>query len=118
MLAYGLEKTLVATGSDDNAIVIRKGSQSEMMSLIDRNAANVIRSQPEIATGSDGKPLAAAEAVVLPAPARDAFARSRPPLEVKDRLPSTESVERRGDAVMGWRLRARHDPAAPSEDAH
>jgi len=65
MLAYGLEKTLVATGSDDNAIVIRKGSQSEMMSLIDRNAANVIRNQPEVATGSDGKPLAAAEAVVL-----------------------------------------------------
>jgi putative ABC transport system permease protein len=65
MLAYGLEKTLVATGSDENAIVIRKGSQSEMMSLIDRNAANVIRNQPEVATGSDGKPLAAAEAVVL-----------------------------------------------------
>lgn len=46
MLAYGLEKTLVATGSDDNAIVIRRGSQSEMMSLIDRTAANVIRSSP------------------------------------------------------------------------
>jgi putative ABC transport system permease protein len=65
MLAYGLEKTLVATGSDDNAIVIRRGSQSEMMSLIDRGAANVIRSQPEIATDPEGMPMAAAEAVVL-----------------------------------------------------
>ena len=65
MLAYGLEKTLVATGSDDNAIVIRKGSQSEMMSLIDRVAVNVILTQPEIAADPEGKPLAAAEAVVL-----------------------------------------------------
>ncbi len=65
MLAYGLEKTLVATGSDDNAIVIRRGSQSEMMSLIDRTAANVIRTQPEIAADPEGKPLAASEAVVL-----------------------------------------------------
>jgi putative ABC transport system permease protein len=65
MLAYGLEKTLVATGSDDNAIVIRRGSQSEMMSLIDRAAANVIRSQPEIAVDPEGVPIAAAEAVVL-----------------------------------------------------
>lgn len=65
MLAYGLEKTLVATGADDNAIVIRRGSQSEMMSLIDRAAANIIRSQPEIATDPRGKPLAASEAVVL-----------------------------------------------------
>jgi len=72
----------------------------------------------ESVESTQSRARAAAEAVVLPAPARDAFARSRPPLEVKDRLPSTESVERRGDAVMGWRLRARHDPAAPSEDAH
>jgi hypothetical protein len=61
---------------------------------------------------------AATEAVVLPAPVRDAFVRSRPPLEVKDRLTSTGSVAPRVDAVMGWRLRAPHDPAPPSEDPH
>jgi putative ABC transport system permease protein len=65
MLAYGLEKTLVATGSEDNAIVIRRGSPSEMMSIIDRNAANIIKSQPEIAKDPEGKPMAAPEAVVL-----------------------------------------------------
>lgn len=65
MLAYGLEKTLVETGSNDNAIVIRHGAESEIMSLIDRSAANVIKSQPEIAVDSQGKPLAVSEVVVL-----------------------------------------------------
>lgn len=65
MLAYGLEKTLVSTGSEGNAIVIRRGSQSEMMSMIDRNAANIIKSQPEIARDPEGRPMAATEAVVL-----------------------------------------------------
>jgi len=60
----------------------------------------------------------AAEAVVLPAAARAAFVRSRPQLEVKDRLTSTESVARRRDPVMGWRAHAPHDPAPPSEDPH
>ena len=60
----------------------------------------------------------AIEAVVLPVPVRDAFVRSRPPLEVKDRLTSTGSVVPRVDAVMGRRLWAPHDPAPPSEDPH
>ena len=72
----------------------------------------------ESVESTQSRARAAAEAVVLPAPARDAFMPSRPPLEVKDRLTSTEVVERRGDAVMGWRLRAPHDSAPPSEDPH
>jgi putative ABC transport system permease protein len=65
MLAYGLEKTLAATGSADNAIVIRRGAQSEMMSMIDRETANIIKSQPEIAAGAERAALAAPEAVVV-----------------------------------------------------
>lgn len=65
MLAYGLEKTLAATGSVDNAIVIRRGAQSEMMSMIDRETANIVKSQPEIAEGPDRAVLAAPEAVVV-----------------------------------------------------
>jgi hypothetical protein len=72
----------------------------------------------ESVESTQSRARAAAEAVVLPAPARDAFMPSRPQLEVKDRLTSTEVVERRGAAVMGWRLRAPHDPAPPSEDPH
>jgi putative ABC transport system permease protein len=65
MLAEGLQKTLVQTGSFDNVIVIRKGSQSEMQSGVDRDQASLIETQPEIATGADGRPLVAKELVVL-----------------------------------------------------
>ena len=36
MLSAGLKKTLVATGSDDNAIIIRKASQNELSSYTHR----------------------------------------------------------------------------------
>ncbi len=65
MLANGLEKTLVGTGSEKNAIVVRQGAESEFMSMLDRNAANIIKSQPEIAVDPEGKRLAASEVVVL-----------------------------------------------------
>jgi ABC-type lipoprotein release transport system permease subunit len=65
MLAYGLEKALVATGSDENVVVVRRGSLSEVMSLLDRETANIIKNQPEIAVDAEGRPAAAAEAMVL-----------------------------------------------------
>ena len=65
MLAEGLQKTLVATGSPDNVVVIRKGSQSEVQSGVERLQASIVESQPEIAIGADGKPLLAKELVVL-----------------------------------------------------
>ena len=65
MLAEGLKKTLVDTGSYDNAVVIRKGSGSEVQSWIDREQAGIIETDPIVATGTDGKPLVARELVVL-----------------------------------------------------
>lgn len=65
MLANGLEKTLVGTGSDKNAIIVRQGAESEFMSMLDRNAVNIIKSQPEVAVDPEGKRLAASEVVVL-----------------------------------------------------
>ena len=65
MLAAGLERTLVATGSDDNVVVIRKGSQTEVQSGIDRRQAAVVESLPGIATGADGRRLVSKEPVVL-----------------------------------------------------
>lgn len=65
MLANGLEKTLVGTGSDKNAIIVRQGAESEFMSMLDRTAVNIIKSQPEIAVDPEGKRLAASEVVVL-----------------------------------------------------
>src|SRR5512143_4071729 len=65
MLAEGLQKTLVETGSRDNVVVIRKGSQTEMQSGIDRSQASIVETDPEIAVGEDGQPLLAKEIVVV-----------------------------------------------------
>lgn len=65
MLAEGLQKTLVETGSPDNVVVIRKGSQSEVQSGVERLQASIVETLPDIVTGEDGKPLLAKELVVL-----------------------------------------------------
>lgn len=65
MLAEGLQKTLVETGSYDNAIIIRKASTSEVQSGIERRQASIVETDPQIATGGDGKPLVSKEIVVL-----------------------------------------------------
>ncbi len=65
MLAEGLQKTLVETGSPDNVVVIRKGSQTEVQSGIERLQSSIVESQPEVAIGEDGRPLLAKELVVL-----------------------------------------------------
>ena len=65
MLAAGLKETLIATGQPDNVVVIRKGSQTEVQSGVDRSAAGIVESLPDIATGVDGRKLISKEPVVL-----------------------------------------------------
>jgi ABC-type antimicrobial peptide transport system permease subunit len=65
MLAEGLQKTLVETGSYENVVVIRKAAGSEVQSGVERLQASIIETQPEIALGADGKRQAAKELVVL-----------------------------------------------------
>lgn len=65
MLADGLQKTLVETGSPDNVVVIRRAAQSEVQSGVERLQASIVESRPEVALGSDGRPLLAKELVVL-----------------------------------------------------
>ncbi|HZV47099.1 MAG TPA: ABC transporter permease [Thermodesulfovibrionales bacterium] len=65
MLARGLQKTLVQTGSYDNVVVIRKSAESEVQSGVERLQASIIETQPEIAMGADGKRVVAKELVVL-----------------------------------------------------
>ena len=65
MLAAGLEKTLVATGQDDNVVVIRRSSQTEVQSGIDRLQAGIVESLPDIVVAADGKRLVSKEPVVL-----------------------------------------------------
>jgi ABC-type lipoprotein release transport system permease subunit len=65
MLDAGLKKAIVSTGSDDNVVVLRKGSETEVQSGVDRPAAATIESMPEVALGQSGLPLASKEMVVL-----------------------------------------------------
>lgn len=65
MLANGLRQTLVASGDERNALIIRKGADSEMMSGVTRDLASMIMTLPLIATGNDGKPMTSSEVVVI-----------------------------------------------------
>ncbi|MCK5126616.1 MAG: ABC transporter permease [candidate division Zixibacteria bacterium] len=65
MLTNGMKETLVATGGDDNVIMIRKASQAEMMSIINYEQGQIVSTFPEIAKASDGSPLMTNETVVL-----------------------------------------------------
>ena len=65
MLAHGLEQTMVATGSDENAMVLRESAESETLSSVGLDAADIISTMPEIATGSDGKPMITKEIVTM-----------------------------------------------------
>jgi putative ABC transport system permease protein len=65
MLSAGLQKTLVATGQDDNVVVIRRSSQTEVQSGIARLQAGIVESLPQIALAADGRPLISKEPVVL-----------------------------------------------------
>jgi ABC-type lipoprotein release transport system permease subunit len=64
-LAHGFSATLVATGRADNALILRGGATSEMMSSVSRETARVIAADPAVARGPDGEPLALPEMVVL-----------------------------------------------------
>ena len=65
MLDEGLRRTLVGTGSWDNAIVIRRAAETEVQSGVDRDQAGVVETQPEVAFGVQGERLVSKETVVL-----------------------------------------------------
>ncbi|HWX68494.1 MAG TPA: ABC transporter permease [Steroidobacteraceae bacterium] len=64
-MATGFESTLKATGRSDAALILRGGSDAELNSAFDRASTDLIKEEPGIATGADGKPLASAELMVI-----------------------------------------------------
>jgi ABC-type antimicrobial peptide transport system permease subunit len=65
MMGEGLRQTLVSTGSYDNVVVIRRGSQTEVQSAIARDQAAIVETLPGIATGLAGVRLVSREPLVL-----------------------------------------------------
>ena len=65
MMANGVQKTLRSTGSDDNMIVVRKAAMSEIMSILDREAAGIVINLPQVARDGEGRPMSSKEVVVI-----------------------------------------------------
>ena len=64
-LASGFQAALVGTGSPRNVIVLRTGADSELSSGLSRDAVNILRALPEIASDGQGRPLVSAELFVV-----------------------------------------------------
>ncbi|OGU77453.1 MAG: multidrug ABC transporter permease [Ignavibacteria bacterium RBG_16_34_14] len=65
MMAEGIEQTLVATGSPDNAKVVRKNANGEISSIVDGETQNVIRTLPYISKSKTGEQVISNEPVVI-----------------------------------------------------
>jgi ABC-type lipoprotein release transport system permease subunit len=65
MLEAGLRQTLVATGSPNNVIAIRKGAATEVQSGVARDQAALLESLPQVARDASGQPRLSKEVVVL-----------------------------------------------------
>jgi putative ABC transport system permease protein len=63
-LARGFQATLVASGSPDNALIVRAGATSEMTSGVPLDSVKIIQDAPGIARGGNG-PMVTPEAVLM-----------------------------------------------------
>ncbi len=66
-MARGFRLTLVESGSPGNAIVLRGGATTEMMSALTLDELRVISDAPGVAKDQDGRPLVSGEVVVVAA---------------------------------------------------
>lgn len=65
MLAHGLERTMVSTGSADNALITRRSATSEVQSFLSREQTAIVLASDAIARGADGLPIGGAETVTI-----------------------------------------------------
>lgn len=63
-LARGFHSTLVASGSPDNALIMRAGSNSEMVGAVTLDTVHIVEGAPGIARTGNG-PLVSPEVVVI-----------------------------------------------------
>jgi putative ABC transport system permease protein len=64
-MSEGFALALRATGRTDNAMIVQRGSASELTSWIPIDQRNMIVVRDEVARGADGQPLASPEDVVV-----------------------------------------------------
>ena len=63
-MAVGFTLAMTASGSDDKAIILRSGADSEMVSGLDHETTRIIADAPGVARGSNG-PLSSPELYVM-----------------------------------------------------
>lgn len=91
-MAQGYQDSLRASGSDDTAIVLRGSSDSEVSSVLGRDAILAIAQAPGIARDAAGKPIASPELAVA----------ANLPIKGSD---DTGSVQLRGVGEQAWAAR-------------
>src|ERR1700729_2492670 len=69
-LANGFRATLVASGSQDNAILMRAGATAEMMSGITLESIKIVQDDPGVARDGSGPMITSEVVVVAPFPLR------------------------------------------------
>ena len=65
MMAYGIQKTLVATGSPDNVLIARKAAAWEISSIILNETMGIFNSLPHVAKTAEGKPISTGDVVTV-----------------------------------------------------
>ncbi|MBK8254687.1 MAG: ABC transporter permease [Polyangiaceae bacterium] len=65
MLSNGIERTLGRAAAEDVAVVLRKGSDTELSSGIGSSQVGMIVANPGVAKDDDGQPLASSELIVV-----------------------------------------------------
>ncbi len=65
MLGLGIQKTMVGAGRKDNAIVLRKGSDTEMASSIEVKSLGLISAAPGVKRDARGRSLSSGEVVIV-----------------------------------------------------
>jgi putative ABC transport system permease protein len=66
-MAAGFAATLEQGGSDDTAIVLRAGAQTELNSVISHDTVELVAELPQVRRGESGRPIASGELVVVAA---------------------------------------------------
>ena len=102
-MSEGFQAALRSTGRTDNAMIVQRGSGSELTSGIGIEARNQIIVDQRIARGADGQPLASPEwVVVIGLPKKE----SLEPINVTLRAVTPRAFEVRGDidVVQGRRF--------------
>ncbi|HKT10485.1 MAG TPA: FtsX-like permease family protein [Terriglobia bacterium] len=102
-LAKGFRATLVASGSPDNAIILRAGSNSEMESGVSLSNVNILQDEPGVAR-ENGQPLITSEVVVIaPFPLRSTHTDAN--VQVRGVSPNVLTVRQNVRIVKGRMFR-------------